>query len=120
MGSIHQLKDRNRVFGKLPSVDEVIEPPEERELPEPILDGSIVAIAEEVRRETAAANGEVIDVDDSDEGDEDDNEDVTALPRSELIKLCKELEAGCMQYGGDPQFSLNLLCNLIKFRAILQ
>jgi len=120
MESVHHLKEQNQIFGRFPSVDELIEPPEERELPEPILDGSVKVIADAVRWETAAANGEVIDVDDSDGDNDNNDEDSAALPCSELIRLCKELEAGCMHYAGDPQFSLNLSSYLIKFRARLQ
>jgi len=120
MESVHHLKEQNQIFGRFPSVDELIEPPKERELPEPILDGSVKVIADAVWWETAAANGEVIDVDDSDGDNDDDDEDSAALPRSKLIRLCKELKAGCMHYAGDPQFSLNLSSYLIEFRACLQ
>ena len=48
MESVHHLKEQNQIFGKLLSVDEVVEPPEERELPEPVLDGSVKAIADAV------------------------------------------------------------------------
>ena len=92
MESVHQLKECNRIHGSLPSVNKVVEPPEERDLPEPVLDGSIEAIADEVRREAAIANGEIIDVDDGENDDEVEAEAVT-LPRDELIKLCKQLEA---------------------------
>ena len=120
MESVHHLKEQNWIFSKLLSVDEVVEPPEERELPELVLDGSVKAIADAVWWETAAANGEVIDVNDGDNGDDSSEDNSAALPRSELIKLCRELEAGCMHYAGDPQFSLNLSSYLIKFRARLQ
>ncbi|KIK15579.1 hypothetical protein PISMIDRAFT_16423 [Pisolithus microcarpus 441] len=120
MESVRHLKEQNCIFGRLPSIDELVEPPEERELPEPILDGSIRAIADTVRFEMAAANGTVIDVDDSNDSNEDDTGNVTAPTRSELIELCKQLEAGCMHYGGDPHISLDLSSYLIKFRAHLQ
>ena len=51
--------------------------------PEPVLVGSVEAISDEVRREIAIANGEIIDVD-----DDEDNTEAVALPRNELIKLC--------------------------------
>jgi len=120
MESVHHLRERNRIHGKLSSVDEIIEPPEERDLPESILDGGVKVIADEVRREMAIANGEIIDIDEDDEDDEDDASVTAALPRGELIQLCKQLEAGCMHYGGDPQFSVNLSHDLIKYRALLQ
>ena len=119
MESVRQLKERNRIHGPLPPVNEVVEPPEERDLPEPVLVGSVEAIADEVRRETAITNGEIVDVDNG-ENDDEDNAEAGALPRDELIKLCKQLEASCMYYGGDAQFSFNLSCDLIKFRALLQ
>jgi len=60
---------------------------------------------------------------DGENDDEDSGEalaEAAALPRNKLIELCKQLEAGCMYYGGDAQFSFNLSCDLIKFRALLQ
>ena len=62
------------------------------------MDGSVKAIADAVRWETAATNGEVIDVDDGDDSDDSSDDNSAALPQSELIKLCRELEAGCMHY----------------------
>ena len=71
--SIRYLRDRNHIHRPLPSVDEVIEPPEERDLPEPALDGGVEVIADEVRREMAIANGDMIEIDgDDDDVDNDD------------------------------------------------
>jgi len=124
MESVCWLKERNRIHGPLPSVDNVVEPPEERDLPEPVLDGSVGAIADEVCREAAIANGEIADEADNGENDDEDSgealAEAVALPHDKLIELCKQLEAGCMYYGGDAQFSFNLSRDLIKFRALLQ
>ena len=118
--SIRYLRDRNRIHGPLPSVDEVIEPPEERNLPEPVLDGCVEVIADEVRREMAIANGDVIEIDGDDNDVDDDNAgSETVLSRQELIELCRRIGVGCTHYGGDPQFSVNLSFKLIKFRALL-
>ena len=68
----------------------------------------------------AIANGEIIDVDEDDKDDKDDASITAALPRSKLIQVCRQLEAGCMHYGGDPQFSVNLSHDLIKYRTLLQ
>ena len=113
--SIRYLRDRNRIHGPLPSVDEVIEPPEERDLPEPVLDGCVEVIADEMRREMAIANGDVIEID----VDNDDAGSETVPSRQELIELCSRIEAGCTHYGGNPQFSVSLSFKLIKFRALL-
>ncbi|KAG6326880.1 hypothetical protein ID866_12209 [Astraeus odoratus] len=67
MDSVCHLKDWNHIFGKFPTLDEVVEP---------VLDGSIRAIANAVHQEIAAANGEVIDVDEGDKGDDSDSRDI--------------------------------------------
>ncbi|KIM60150.1 hypothetical protein SCLCIDRAFT_124880, partial [Scleroderma citrinum Foug A] len=48
MEPVHHLRERNCIHGKPLSVDEIIEPPEERDLPESILDGGMKVIADEV------------------------------------------------------------------------
>ena len=118
--SIQYLRDRNRIHGPLPSVDEVIELPEERDLPEPALDGHVEVIADEVRREMVIANGDMIEIDgDDDDVDNDDAGSETVPSHQELIELCRRIEAGCTHYGGDPPFSVSLSFKLIKFRALL-
>jgi len=110
----------NRIFGKLPSVDELLDPAEEREMVEfSAFEGGDKAIADEVRREIAIANSEVIDVDsDDDDGNDDDNAH-SSITRTDLLDLCRRIEVGCMQYG-DPQFSLNLSMQLRIFRGALR
>jgi hypothetical protein len=65
----------------------------------------------------AIENGEIVDTDNGEHTDEDKAE-VVAPSCGDLIKLCKQLEASCMYYGGDPQFSLNLSCNLVKAEVV--
>jgi hypothetical protein len=123
MQSVDNLKARNRIFGKLPTVDELLDPAEERDMGEfSAFEGGDRAIADEVRREIAVANGEVINVDDDDDGDSDDEGDDNArasISRADLLDLCQWLEVGCMQYG-NPQFSLNLSSQLHIFRGTLR
>jgi hypothetical protein len=121
MQSVNDLKARNRIFGKLPSVDELLDPAEERDMGEfSAFEGGDKAIADEVRHEIAIANGEVIDVDsDDDDGDDDDDNGHSSITRTDLLDLCRRIEAGCMQYG-DPQFSLNLSIQLRIFRGTLR
>ena len=84
------------------------------------MDGRVEVIADEVRREMAIANGDVIEIDgDDNDVDDDDAGSEMVLSRQELIELCRRIEAGCTHYGGDPQFSVNLSFKLIKFRALL-
>ncbi|KAG2146221.1 hypothetical protein DEU56DRAFT_786916 [Suillus clintonianus] len=69
-----------------------------------------------VRHEIAIVNGEVIEVDSD---DDDDDEADPSITHQNILDLCQQLEVGCMQYG-DPQFSLDLSSQLLKFRANLR
>jgi hypothetical protein len=117
MQSVQELQARNRIFGTLPTIDELLDPAEERDKGEfSAFEGGDSSIADMVRHEIAIANGEVIEVD----SDEDDNNEVDpSITHQDILNLCWQLEVGCMQYG-DPQFSLNLSTQLRKFCAILQ
>jgi hypothetical protein len=100
----------------LPTIDEILDPAEERDMGEsPTYEGGDKAIADEVRREIAIANGKILDID-SDSDDDDVHESIT---RTDLLDLCQRLEVGCMQYG-DPQFSLNLSSQLRIYRGSLR
>lgn len=120
MESVRTLKSRNRIFGTLLTVDELLDPVEERDSGdlESDHDGSIKGIADEVRREMAIANGEIIEIEDEDD-DVDDDLVGPSFSRTDLIKMCEQLEAGCMQYG-DPTFSFDLSQLLSKYRANLR
>ncbi|OAX39496.1 hypothetical protein K503DRAFT_769445 [Rhizopogon vinicolor AM-OR11-026] len=57
MQSVNDLKARNCIVGELPSVDELLEPAEERDMGEfSAFEGGDKAIADEVRREIAITN----------------------------------------------------------------
>ncbi|KAG2063979.1 hypothetical protein BDR04DRAFT_1146104 [Suillus decipiens] len=116
MESINDLKERKHIFGTLLTIDEILDPAEERDNGDlPNFEGGDQAIADEVRREIAVANGEVIEIDSDDESEEDE----PSFTHTEILKLCQQLETGCMQHG-DPQFSLNLSSQLRIFRAQLR
>ncbi|KIK82768.1 hypothetical protein PAXRUDRAFT_75212, partial [Paxillus rubicundulus Ve08.2h10] len=119
--SVRSLKSRNHIFGTLLTVNEILDPVEERDLGDFELDGSIKRIADEVRREMASAVAIEIE-DDGNNVDSDDVDDDSAdqpISRTDLISLCQQLEAGCMQYG-DAIFSYDLSCLLFKYRANLR
>jgi len=116
MGSINGLKERKRIFGTLLTIDEILDPAEERDNGDLLnFEGGDKAIADEVRCEIAVVNGEVVEIDSDDESEEDG----PSFTRAELLKLRQQLETGCMQHG-DPQFSLNLTSQLRLFRAKLR
>ena len=91
------LRDWNHIHGPLPY--EVIELPEGRDLPKPVLDGRVEVIANKVHREMAIANGDAIEIDgDNDDVDDDDVGSDKVPSRQELIELCRRIEAGCTHY----------------------
>ncbi|KAG2074858.1 hypothetical protein BDR04DRAFT_1092450, partial [Suillus decipiens] len=62
-------------FGQLPTLEELLDPTEEREMGEcPAFEGCDKAIANEVHREIAVASGEIIEID----SDFDDDNSVAA------------------------------------------
>ena len=92
MQLVDNLKERNRIFGKLPTIDELLDPAEERDMGEsPTFEGGDKEIADAVRREAAIPNSEVINVD-SDDGNSDDDDDThPSVTRADLINWCQRL-----------------------------
>lgn len=117
-GSISILKDRNRIFGTPLSVNELLDPLEEREnldLEAEVFDDDAAIIAE-VRRREAVRNGDAIEVDSDDEDDLDEAKPATTF---ELIALVEKLEAGYLsRIGADS--SPDFLHHLRAFRAELR
>ena len=120
MQLIDNLKEQNCIFDKLPTIDELLDSAEERDMEESsTFEGGDKEIADAVCHEVAISNDEVINVD-SDDDNSDDNDDThLSVTCMDLINLCQHLEASCMQYG-DLQFSLNLSSQLHVFHAKLQ
>ncbi|KAI5984134.1 hypothetical protein EDD15DRAFT_2310807 [Pisolithus albus] len=114
-----EQSSRNRIFGDVPTIDELVNPISESEQDELLADSSVEGIVQQVRLEMAMANGEAVKVEDSDSDDECDGESAPTLSHHDLISLCQQLALNCMQYG-DPQASLDLSDQLLKFRATLQ
>jgi hypothetical protein len=115
LDNIFTLKAQNCIFGPVPSIEEILDPIEERQQEETRTDGSVKAIAEIVKKEAIEADRAVEKVNDS---DDDDDKGPPVPPCAKLVTLCQQLELGCMHYG-DPQFSLELSHQLFKFRGIL-
>ncbi|KIJ59004.1 hypothetical protein HYDPIDRAFT_171009 [Hydnomerulius pinastri MD-312] len=88
MESVHTLKSHNHIFGTLLTVDELLDPVEERDSGdlESLADGSIKGIADKVQWEMAIANGEIIKIEDED-NDVDDNLTDPSFSRTDLIKM---------------------------------
>ena len=119
MDSVKKLVERNRIIGPPPTLEDLVDPVEEREVGDSPyrFEGGDDEIMAEVRREMAIAQGDIIEVDDSDLDSEEDMEDVPS--RGEVIKLCEVLEKVCLRYG-DADFSLELPRQLRKYRTKLR
>ncbi|KAH0830248.1 hypothetical protein J3R83DRAFT_1608 [Lanmaoa asiatica] len=113
--SITDLKQRNRIFGEPPTLDQFLEPTEEHEIGQSLrFEGGDTAIAAAVTQEIAEKNSEVIEVD-SDNEDEDTEPEIS---RKEALELCSRLEGACLQLGdARSAVSLTLISQLRLFRA---
>ena len=114
------LTNKNRIFGTLPSVDELIDPLEERENldTEAELFEDDAAIIAEVRRQEEVRTGDAMEVDLDDE-DDCCGSKVAAMATSELIALAEKLEAGYVSRVGVDS-SPDFLHHLRVFRAELR
>jgi hypothetical protein len=121
VSSVKVLQGRNRVFGQLLIVDELIEPVQERES----LEDSPYAfpegdkeIAEQVVHEQQVEQGEIIMVDDESDGEDDPAGNLT---RRDAIELASKLEPLIIKYGSTfSDSTLDLSHLLRKFRGDLR
>ncbi|KAG6851747.1 hypothetical protein H0H87_012556 [Tephrocybe sp. NHM501043] len=118
MESVNELVKRNRIFGNPPTLEELLNPAEERDDPDSLytFDGGDDEIVAQVRREMAEKSGgdDIIEIDDSGDEESDHEDDCSA----ELITLCATLERQCLKHG-DSELSLELPRQLRVFRAQL-
>jgi hypothetical protein len=118
MATVQDLKSRNRVFGDLLTVDDILDPPEEREQEEDPYechnDDIVAVITEEIRHEIAVENGEVIQI----ESDDEDDSPADLLSCSTLISLCAQIQSSCLHYG-DPELAFELSESIRKYHTQL-
>jgi hypothetical protein len=118
MESVEELKARKRVFGPLPSIDDLISPIEEKETSEDsphAFPGGDHEIVGQVQHEIQVQKGEVIEVDD-DDSDEEGDLDIN-VSRRDTIDLVTKLERLSIKFGGNS--TLDLTRQLRKFRGFL-
>src|SRR5882762_5884301 len=98
MHSVAKLKERNHIFGELLTINELVEPLEEKEIGySPYqFEGGDADIIAEVRYQMAVESGQVVEMDETDNDEEDDQAD--SVGRTELIKMCKQLERSCISH----------------------
>ena len=121
MASVEELQKRKRIFGEPPTMEDLIQPPEER-------DGDVeeieacdeVEIVAEIKRRISIESGEIIEVEsDSDADAEDDPFPDIAL--ADAIAMCEKLEKACITLGyADGDMGLTLPQELRHFRGYLR
>lgn len=116
--AVTRLKERNRIFGKVPTLAELLDPMEERVVGESefVFEGGIEEIVAQVYEEKAIAEGRVIEIDDSDSEDEPDGSK-PAVGVPEMLQMCQLLEKAALDSGVEG--SLDLSQSLRRFRARL-
>ena len=110
MSSIKELKSRNRIFGSLPTIEELINPPEEREnesLQRFDSDNEIVA---QVHYKKALEQGEIVEISSDEEED-----DAPLVSTTEILDMCKTLGSLCLDTGAGSASELSRI--LRRFRA---
>ena len=118
MASVVELKSRNRIFGPLATIEELVNPVEEQEnedsLNGPMNDANIVA---QVRHEQALNVEEVSENEGSDDDDESEDRTQNGPGTTEMVEICQRLESVCLGTGVGN--ALELSKNLRRFRAEL-
>jgi hypothetical protein len=120
IGLVQRLKDRNRLFGEIPTIDDIIDPVDEQEdveeSPYAFPDGE-TGIIKQVIHEEKVKRGEIIEIED-DEDDEDD-EPLPDASRHETITLIAQLELLAVKFGSPKYNTTALSHSLQNSRAYL-
>ncbi|KAJ7685869.1 hypothetical protein B0H17DRAFT_1137348 [Mycena rosella] len=101
-----------------PSLDYLLDPPEERVVDEPTPVTSDASIVAQVRHEAAVERGEIIEIDDEDEESEDEQKS-PEMTTAEVMKLCRTHKTVCLSKGDLTQ-SMELSRTLQQFRGNIQ
>jgi hypothetical protein len=98
MDSVAELHKRRRIIGKPPSLEDLLDPIEEKEVEDSPyrFEGGDAEIVAEVHHQMAVEHGEIIEVDSEDEDGGEEEEEVSI---GEMIRHCQQLEGLCIKYG---------------------
>ncbi|KAJ7224681.1 DDE superfamily endonuclease-domain-containing protein [Mycena pura] len=114
---VAELKERKRIIGTPPTLEEILNPPEELEIGEDTyaFEGGDAEIIATAQQQLAVERGEieVIEVDSDESGDDEDTPQASS---AEVRALCEKLESLCIGHGG----SLDLQRQLRQFRGTLR
>ena len=111
---VAQLKDRKRIFGQPCTLDNLLDPEEEREIGESIylFEGGDAEIVGMVQQEMGLVRGNTEEVDIG------DDPEVVPPPLKDMIKMCRTIEENSMIICTEG--ALELVKALCQYRAHLQ
>ncbi|KIN96796.1 hypothetical protein M404DRAFT_162309, partial [Pisolithus tinctorius Marx 270] len=115
--SVLILKSHDKIIGPPPTVNEILNPKEEREVGKPqyAFEGGDAEIVAVVENELAIKWGEIVEI----ESDDDEDQQMPPIPSyTDLISMCQTLETACMVVS-DANSTLELAQLLCKFRGTL-
>ena len=95
--SVQRLKDRNRIFDELPTIDDIIDPVDEREDVEDsphIFPNGETGIIKQVIHKEKVKQGEIIEIE-----DDEDDDPLPDTSRHETIALIAQLELLAVKFG---------------------
>ncbi|KAG1718685.1 hypothetical protein EDD22DRAFT_855328 [Suillus occidentalis] len=100
MDLIDELKSHNCIFGKLPTVKELLDCVEKREVGghDYKFPGGDKDIVKEVQRQMAIERGDIIEVDLDSEEHKKDEKMTLKYTFTEVIALSQQLEEACLQF----------------------
>ena len=115
-----ELVKRKRIFGTPPTLDELVDPAEEKVIPLAIaLPGDEEEIIALVRQEADIRSGKIpMEIDDESEDDGDVVGSGEDMSRAELLELCAKLEGACI--GASAFDAMNLVKELHIFQGELR
>jgi len=114
--AVRELEERRRIIGDPPSLNELIQPPEEEVEDEdnrPENDEEFIA---SVDRDVAAELGAV----EEEDSDSDDEPREAEMCHAEVMELCKKLERACLDRIGEVDNVQALSKEVRRFRGQLQ
>ena len=120
IASVERLQSKNRVFGELPTVEELTNSAHEHKITEEspyAFPGGDLEIVEQVKYEKQVDCGEIIEVDDDEEDEEPDSDTESSglISRQQAIILISQLECLLIKFGGGEMNTTDLTQQLRRF-----
>jgi hypothetical protein len=120
MDCVTQLQERQRIFRQPPSLEDLVNPPDER-IDDDLFEGVGVddQIVAEATHQLAKESGEVIEVDsETEEGNDEPKQ--PEMRSTEVVEACRQIEIFCLAKLGEDDSAYVLMQQLRCFRGYLE